>query len=153
MIEDLDWPRADILLAGAVISAALIAGIRSDLSSQITAQVAENIYDSPTCRTLLLPQGTRDRSALQQRQLGHSRVLLVWNCLIFPNGRSIVRERRPGADAESYSGLGGGVDYHWWDLAHNSPRCTNGSDDRRGSIPRRYGNYTRSVLENFVAPR
>lgn len=50
-------------------------------------------------------------------QFGQSRVLLVWNRLIFPNGRSIVLERQPGADAEGYAGLQDGVDYHWWDLA------------------------------------
>lgn len=49
----------NILQAGAVISAALITGIRSDLPGQITAQVTENIYDSPTGRILLVPQGTR----------------------------------------------------------------------------------------------
>lgn len=48
---------------------------------------------------------------------GQSRVLLVWNRLIFPNGRSIVLERQPGADVEGYAGLQDGVDYHWWDLA------------------------------------
>ena len=35
------------------MSAALITGIRSDLPGQITAQVTENIYDSPTGRILL----------------------------------------------------------------------------------------------------
>jgi len=48
-----------VLQAGAVIPAALITGIRSDLPGQITAQVTENIYDSPTGRSLLVPQGTR----------------------------------------------------------------------------------------------
>ncbi|WIG53957.1 MAG: Conjugative transfer protein TrbI [Afipia sp.] len=48
-----------VLQAGAVIPAALITGIRSDLPGQITAQVTENIYDSPTGRILLVPQGTR----------------------------------------------------------------------------------------------
>lgn len=41
----------------------------------------------------------------------------MWNRLIFPNGRSIVLERQPGADAEGYAGLEDGVDYHWWELA------------------------------------
>ncbi|MFP3711010.1 TrbI/VirB10 family protein, partial [Paraburkholderia sp. SIMBA_009] len=48
-----------ILQAGAVIPAVLITGIRSDLPGQITAQVTENVYDSPTGRILLVPQGTR----------------------------------------------------------------------------------------------
>jgi type IV secretory pathway VirB10-like protein len=108
----------NILQAGAVISAALITGIRSDLPGQITAQVTENIYDSPTGRILLIPQGTRVVGQYDSNvQFGQSRILLVWNRLIFPNGRSIVLERQPGADAEGYAGLQDGVDYHWWDLA------------------------------------
>jgi type IV secretion system protein VirB10 len=107
-----------VLQAGAVISAALITGIRSDLPGQITAQVTENIYDSPTGRILLVPQGTRVIGQYDNNvQFGQSRVLLVWNRLILPNGRSIVLERQPGADAEGYAGLRDGVDYHWWDLA------------------------------------
>jgi type IV secretion system protein VirB10 len=107
-----------VLQAGAVISAALITGIRSDLPGQITAQVTENIYDSPTGRLLLVPQGTRIIGQYDNAvQFGQRRVLLVWNRLIFPNGRSIVLERQPGADAAGYAGLEDGVDYHWWDLA------------------------------------
>ena len=48
-----------ILQAGAVIPAALITGIRSDLPGQVTAQVTENVYDSPTGSILLMPQGAR----------------------------------------------------------------------------------------------
>ena len=107
-----------VLQAGAVIPAALITGIRSDLPGQITAQVTENIYDSPTGRILLVPQGTRIIGQYDNAvQFGQRRVLLVWNRLIFPNGRSIVLERQPGADVAGYAGLEDGVDYHWWDLA------------------------------------
>lgn len=107
-----------VLQAGAVISAALITGIRSDLPGQITAQVTENIYDSPTGRVLLVPQGTRVIGQYSNDVgFGQRRILLVWNRLIFPNGRSIVLERQPGTDAEGYAGLEDGVDYHWWDLA------------------------------------
>ena len=107
-----------VLQAGAVIAAALITGIRSDLPGQITAQVTENIYDSPTGRILLVPQGTRIIGQYDNNvQFGQRRVLLVWNRLIMPNGRSIVLERQPGADTQGYAGLEDGVDYHWWDLA------------------------------------
>jgi type IV secretion system protein TrbI len=108
----------NILQAGAVIAAALITGIRSDLPGQITAQVTENVYDSPTGRILLVPQGTRLIGEYDNGVgFGQRRVLLVWNRLILPNGRSIVLERQPGADGEGYAGLEDGVDYHWWDLA------------------------------------
>ena len=107
----------NILQAGAVIPAALITGIRSDLPGQITAQVTENIYDSPTGRILLVPQGTRLIGQYDNGVgFGQRRVLLVWNRLILPNGRSIVLERQPGADAEGYAGLEDGVDYHWGEL-------------------------------------
>lgn len=107
-----------VLQAGAVIPAALITGIRSDLPGQITAQVTEHIYDSPTGRILLVPQGTRIIGQYDNAvQFGQRRVLLVWNRLIFPNGRSIVLERQPGTDTQGYAGLEDGVDYHWWELA------------------------------------
>ncbi len=108
---------ANVLQAGAVIPAALITGIRSDLPGQITAQVTENVYDSPTGHILLVPQGTRVIGQYDNGVgFGQRRVLLVWNRLLFPNGRSIVLERQPGADAEGYAGLEDGVDYHWAEL-------------------------------------
>ncbi|RWC42209.1 MAG: TrbI/VirB10 family protein [Mesorhizobium sp.] len=107
----------NVLQAGAVIAAALITGIRSDLPGQITAQVTENVYDSPTGQIRLIPQGTRLIGQYDNGVgFGQRRVLLVWTSLIFPNGRSIVLEREPGADAEGYAGLEDGVDYHWGEL-------------------------------------
>ena len=107
-----------VLQAGAVIPAALITGIRSDLPGQITAQVTQPVYDSPTGRFLLVPQGTRLIGQYDSGvAFGQRRVLLVWNRLILPNGRSIVLERQPGADAQGFAGLEDGIDYHWWDLA------------------------------------
>jgi type IV secretory pathway VirB10-like protein len=41
-------PSRYVVQAGAVIPAALITGIRSDLPGQVTAQVTENVFDSPT---------------------------------------------------------------------------------------------------------
>lgn len=106
-----------VLQAGSVIPAALITGIRSDLPGQITAQVTQHIYDSPTGSILLIPQGTRIIGEYDNGvTFGQHRVLLVWNRLIFPNGRSIVLERQPGVDTAGYAGLEDGVDYHWWDL-------------------------------------
>ncbi|MFC5386820.1 TrbI/VirB10 family protein [Aquamicrobium segne] len=106
-----------ILQAGSVIPAAIITGIRSDLPGQITAQVTQNVYDSPTGALLLIPQGTRVIGEYDAGvTFGQRRVLLVWNRLIFPNGRSIVLERQPGTDVSGYAGLEDGIDYHWWDL-------------------------------------
>src|SRR3546814_9546021 len=82
-------PDPHILQAGSIIPAALITGIRSDLPGQITAQVTQNVYDSPTGRILLIPQGARligDYDA--EVSAGQTRVLLAWTRLILPDGRS-----------------------------------------------------------------
>ena len=103
-----------VLQAGAVIPASLITGLRSDLPGQVTAQVTEDVYDSPTGKVLLIPQGARLVGQYDaQIAFGQSRALLVWNRLIMPNGKSIVLERQPGADTEGYAGLEDEVDNHW----------------------------------------
>jgi type IV secretion system protein VirB10 len=107
-----------VVQAGAVIPAALITGIRSDLPGQVTAQVTENVYDSPSGSYLLIPQGSKLVGAYDsQVSFGQNRLLLVWTRLIMPNGRSIVLERQPGADPEGFTGLEDGVDQHWGRLA------------------------------------
>jgi type IV secretion system protein VirB10 len=113
--DRIDTPASPyVLQAGAVIPAALLMGLRSDLPGQVTAQVTEDVYDSPTGKILLIPQGARLVGQYDaQVAFGQSRVLLVWNHLIMPNGRSVVLERQPGADPEGYAGLEGEADNHW----------------------------------------
>ena len=106
-----------VVQAGSVIPAALITGLRSDLPGQITAQVTESIFDSPTGRSLLIPQGARLIGIYDnQVAYGQSRALLVWTRLIMPNGRSIILERQPGADTGGYAGLQDEVDHHRGEL-------------------------------------
>ncbi|MET4228859.1 type IV secretory pathway VirB10-like protein [Bradyrhizobium sp. LA6.10] len=103
-----------VVQAGTVIPAALITGIRSDLPGQVTAQITEAVYDSPSGKYLLMPQGAKligqyDSSVA----FGQSRILLVWTRIIMPDGSSIVLERQPGADTGGYAGLEDEVDNHW----------------------------------------
>jgi type IV secretory pathway VirB10-like protein len=106
-----------VVQAGTVIPAALITGIRSDLPGQVTAQVTEAVYDTPTGRARLIQQGARLIGTYDsQVAFGQSRVLLVWTRLIMPNGRSIVLERQPSADRAGYAGLEDEVDNHWKEL-------------------------------------
>ncbi|MGB7287659.1 MAG: TrbI/VirB10 family protein [Salaquimonas sp.] len=103
-----------ILQAGTVIPAALITGLRSNLPGQIAAQVTTNVYDSPSGRYLLIPQGARLLGEYDSRiASGQSRLLLVWTRLILPDGRSILLEREPGTDRTGAAGLQDRVNYHW----------------------------------------
>lgn len=103
-----------VLQAGSVIPAALVSGIRSDLPGLIVAQVTQNVYDSPSGRYLLLPQGSRLIGQYDNEVgVGQRRILLVWTRIILPDGHSIVLERQPGADSAGYAGLEDGVDHHW----------------------------------------
>lgn len=113
--ERLSLPASpNIIQAGSIISAALITGIRSDLPGQITAQVTQNVYDSPTGQILLIPQGSRLIGEYDADvSFGQNRVLLAWDRLILPGGRSILLDRQPGADARGFAGLQDGTNYHW----------------------------------------
>ncbi|MHB2266333.1 TraB/TrbI/VirB10 family type IV secretion system protein [Aliihoeflea sp. 2WW] len=106
-----------VVQAGAVIPAALITGIRSDLPGQVTAQITEHVYDSPTGSHLLIPQGARLIGQYDsQVAFGQRRVLLVWNRIVMPDGTSIVLERLPGTDPQGFSGLEDQVNNHWGQL-------------------------------------
>lgn len=111
-------PSGALLQAGSIIPAALITGIRSDQPGLVTAQVTENVYDSLTGRRLLIPQGSRlIGDYASDVGFGQRRVLLAWNRLLLPDGRSIVLERQPAADPSGYAGLEDGVDYNWGGVA------------------------------------
>ena len=107
----------NVVQAGSLIAAALVTGIRSDLPGQVIAQVTENVFDSPTGRTLLIPQGARLIGSYDSDvAAGQSRALVAWTRLIMPDGRSIVLDKMPAADAAGQAGLQDRTDYHWGGL-------------------------------------
>jgi type IV secretory pathway VirB10-like protein len=99
---------------GTLIPATLTAGINSDLPGQTTALVRRNVYDSRTGRFLLIPQGSRLVGEYDSRvAFGQKRVLVAWNRLIFPDGRSLDLAGMPGADLAAAAGLRDQVDNHF----------------------------------------
>ncbi|WP_264815351.1 TrbI/VirB10 family protein, partial [Acidomonas methanolica] len=106
-----------VVQAGSVIPGALMTGIKSDIPGDVIAQVTQNVYDSPTGRYLLIPQGSKLFGKYNsQLSFAQKRVQMIWTRLIFPNGSSIVLENLPGADTAGYSGLQDQVDNHWGEL-------------------------------------
>jgi type IV secretory pathway VirB10-like protein len=99
---------------GTLIPAVLTAGINSDLPGQTTALVRRNVYDSRTGRFLLIPQGSRLVGEYDSRvAFGQKRVLVAWNRLIFPGGRSLDLAGMPGVDLAAAAGLRDKVDNHF----------------------------------------
>lgn len=105
------------VMAGSVIAASLITGVNSDLPGLVVAQVTENLYDTVTGQTLLIPQGARLIGTYDSVvAFGQSRALLVWQRIILPDGSSIQIDNLPASDAAGYAGLEDDVDYHTWRL-------------------------------------
>lgn len=105
------------LHAGSIIAASLITGLNSDLPGLVTAQVTENVYDSVTGRTLLIPQGSRLIGSYDSVvAFGQSRALVVWQRIILPDGSSIRIDNVPATDTQGYAGLSDRIDRHTWQL-------------------------------------
>lgn len=110
-------PSPYLLSAGSVISASLITGLRSDLPGLVTAQVTAQVFDSPTGRILLIPQGSRLIGSYDSVvAFGQKRALIVWQRIMLPDGSSMKIDNVPATDASGYAGLQDKVDFHTWAL-------------------------------------
>ncbi|MFI8743903.1 TrbI/VirB10 family protein [Pseudomonas sp. NPDC077186] len=102
------------VMAGTVIAAALVTGIKSDLPGDVIATVTEPVYDSATGQHVLIPQGARLLGRYNsQVSFGQSRVQVVWQRVILPDTSSFQLDNLIGTDAAGYAGLEDGVDWHW----------------------------------------
>nr|EKT9735298.1 conjugal transfer protein TrbI [Proteus mirabilis] len=106
--------------AGTVIPGVMISGLNSDLPGQIIAQVRENVYDSATGQSLLIPAGARLVGIYDSNvTLGQERALVGWQRIIYPDGSSISLDRMPGADVAGYAGFNDKVNNHYWRIFGN----------------------------------
>ena len=102
------------VMAGSVIPAVLIGGINSDLPGPVLAQVSENVFDSATGKSLLIPQGSRLIGAYRNASVwGQQRVQIAWQRLIFPNTASMDLPQMPGTDQGGYAGFADQVNNHY----------------------------------------
>jgi len=100
--------------AGSVIPATMISGINSDLPGQIIAQVSQDVFDTPTGRYRLVPQGSRLIGRYNHNVVdGQSRVLVAWQRIVFPDGKALDIGAMEGVDSAGYAGFGDKVDRHY----------------------------------------
>lgn len=102
------------LRAGFIIPAMLISGINSDLPGQIVAQVSQDVFDTATGKWRLIPQGSRLVGQYSSDLVyGQSRVLVAWQRIVFPDGKTMDIGSMPGADSAGYAGLRDQVNNHY----------------------------------------
>ncbi len=105
------------VMAGTFIPATLITGINSDLPSNSVAIVRENVYDSVTGNFILIPKGTKIIGTYDSGvSFGQDRLLIIWQRLIFPNGKYIGLDNMSGVDLSGYAGFTGKVNNHFMKL-------------------------------------
>jgi type IV secretion system protein TrbI len=110
-------PSPWTLSAGTIIPASLVTGLNSDLPGTVIAQVTENVRDSATGRSVLVPQGARLIGMYDSVvAYGQRRALVVWKRIVFPDGSSVGLDNMPATDSSGYSGVRDGVDSHTWQL-------------------------------------
>jgi len=101
------------LWAGSIIPALLDTGINTDLPGPVIAHVNQDVYDSKTGQTLLIPKGSRLIGRYNSTvQNGQSRVQVVWDRLIWTDGKFISLGGQIGAEPEGQSGLYADVNDH-----------------------------------------
>jgi type IV secretory pathway VirB10-like protein len=103
-----------MVMAGSVIPATLVNGINSDLPGPVIAQVSQNIFDSATGKSLLIPQGSKLLGDYSNAALyGQQRVRIEFQRIIFPDTSSMDLPHALGADNGGYAGFNDEVNNHY----------------------------------------
>lgn len=110
----LESPKSNYeLQAGSFIPAILLSGVDSQIEGNMIGFVRENVYDSVNGKHLLIPKGTKIIGAYNSGvSFGQDRLLIVWQRLIFPNGKSLMLDNFLGVDLSAYAGIKGKVNNH-----------------------------------------
>src|SRR5699024_1264858 len=105
------------LLEGTLIPATLQTSINSDLPGNITAIITRNIYDSINQEHLIFPRGAKLIGSYDEKVvLNQSKLLMSWDRVIFPDGRSLRLPSLNSYDKQGESGLSGKVNRHFWKI-------------------------------------
>ena len=101
------------LKAGSIIPITLTTRINSDLPSDITGIVREDVYNTVNGKFLLIPKGSKVYGTYDSNiSYGQNRLLMVWQRIQMPNGFTINLENMQGVDMLGQSGVKGNVNNH-----------------------------------------
>lgn len=94
-----------VLLTGTLVPVTLITGIDSSLNGSVTAQVRENVYDSITGSSILIPAGSRLIGEYDASGMNAGRVSVKFTRIMFPDGNSVALNNSLGVDAMGFGGV------------------------------------------------
>lgn len=107
----------NVVEAGTLVDLVLQTGLNSDLPGVVLAQVTKPVYDR-TMRTIMIPAGTKVMGVYNaQVAPGQQRAQVVWQRMIFADGRQVALAQFPGVDLSGQSGFDADVDEHWDKIA------------------------------------
>jgi len=112
---------AHAVIEGDSFLVAMRTAVSSDIAGDCRADVVEDVYDSLTQRTKLIPNGSRvictyDSQVVQ----GQQRLLLAFTRLVFPNGYWISLGGMDAADRQGAIGAPADVNTRFWKIFGNS---------------------------------
>ena len=94
-----------MLLTGTLVPVTLITGIDSSLNGSVTAQVRENVYDSISGSSILIPAGSRLIGEYDGSGMNAGRVSVKFTRIMFPDGNSVALNNSLGVDAMGFGGV------------------------------------------------
>ncbi len=101
------------LLQGTKIPGVLEVAIDSELPGLLTAVTSADVYSAAGDRLLIPKRSKIYGESTQTSKVGDTRVFIVWNRIVTPEGLSINIDS-PNADQIGRSGQGGILDQHFW---------------------------------------
>jgi len=112
---------ANAVIEGDSFLVTMRTAVSSDIAGDCRADVAEDVYDSLTQRTKLIPNGSRvictyDSQVVQ----GQERLLLAFTRLVFPSGYWINLGGMDAADRQGAIGAPAEVNTRFWKIFGNS---------------------------------
>lgn len=103
-----------VLQAGTYVPAVLTQAMSSEIGGPVRARIVLDLRDSITFGEVLIPRGTLALGR-QSRQplLGERRLLVLWERLVLPDGRSLNLLAEPAAGGDGTLGVPGRVNRRW----------------------------------------
>lgn len=111
--------RAHLIAEGKMIDIVLETTINTDLKGMIRGVVSSDVY-SESGTNILIPKGSRAIGSYSSSlNAGQSRVAIVWNRIMRPDGVDIVLDMN-ATDSSGRAGVSGSVDYHLAEVMRSS---------------------------------